>query len=297
MSSHSAQRTIEQPRALCSPVLVGREQELRLLLRLATNPPAVVFVEGEAGVGKTRLVTELKGHPVLADRVVLLGHCHGVQEPFPLGPLVDALRGVARLPVSDSLSGVVGCLRPLLPELDGQLPPQPEPFSDPRAERHRLFRALRELLGAVGPALCVLEDLHWADDGTWEFLAFLLSQPPPSIALVLTYRVEELESRSGVLGLASRSLRQTLRRTISLAPLSREETLKMIQAIIGSPTVSDQLVGTIYEWTAGNAFAVEEVLRMLHEEISLCFAVPVGRLGSPTGWRCRCRFVARSSSV
>ncbi len=239
----------------------------------------MVFVEGEAGVGKTRLVTELKGHPVLADRVVLLGHCHGVQEPFPLGPLVDALRGVARLPVSDSLSGVVGCLRPLLPELDGQLPPQPEPFSDPRAERHRLFRALRELLGAVGPALCVLEDLHWADDGTWEFLAFLLSQPPPSIALVLTYRVEELESRSGVLGLASRSLRQTLRRTISLAPLSREETLKMIQAIIGSTTVSDQLVGTIHEWTAGNAFAVEEVLRMLHEEDQLVL--------SSAGWTSR----------
>jgi predicted ATPase len=85
--------TVTGPSArLRSPVLVGRERELQLLLGAAANPPAVAVVEGEAGVGKTRLVDELLARSELADRPRYVGHSEQLSEPFPLGPLIEALR-------------------------------------------------------------------------------------------------------------------------------------------------------------------------------------------------------------
>ncbi len=125
---------------------------------------------------------------------MLVGHCHRVREPFFLGPVVEALCGLERRELRRPLSPVVGALRPLLPELEEVLPPQPAAIGDPRAERHRIFRALRDLLAALGPAVCVLEDLHWADESTLELLTFLLTDPPEELSLVVTVRSEDLPS-------------------------------------------------------------------------------------------------------
>ncbi|MEU4548239.1 hypothetical protein [Nonomuraea dietziae] len=57
------------------------------------RPPAVVVVGGEAGIGKTRLVAEMAADPQLAGRLLLTGVCRRIREPFPLGPVVEALRG------------------------------------------------------------------------------------------------------------------------------------------------------------------------------------------------------------
>jgi predicted ATPase len=77
-------------------VLVGRQRELDALLAVALGPPAVVVVvEGEAGVGKTRLVQELLRRPEVADRCALVGNCQPLREPFPFGPVLEALRGAA----------------------------------------------------------------------------------------------------------------------------------------------------------------------------------------------------------
>ena len=102
-----------------------------------------MIVEGEPGVGETRLVHELLAHPSLADRQVMVGHCHPLSEPFPFGVVSEALRSLAGRP------------KPALPGrrraaaaaagLDDVLPPPPAPIGDPHAERHRLPRAAPEL--------------------------------------------------------------------------------------------------------------------------------------------------------
>jgi hypothetical protein len=71
---------------------VGRGQELDLLLAALQHPPAVVLVEGEAGIGKSRLVHEAASVLTAANGRVLTGLCHPLREPFPFGPVVDALR-------------------------------------------------------------------------------------------------------------------------------------------------------------------------------------------------------------
>jgi hypothetical protein len=63
-------------------VLVGQQHELELLIDAALAPPAVVVVEGEAGVGKTRLVEALLHRPEVATRCALVGHCQPLREPF-----------------------------------------------------------------------------------------------------------------------------------------------------------------------------------------------------------------------
>lgn len=104
-------------RPVVSPALVGRDAELAALVAAVTAPPSVVVVEGEAGIGKTRLLAELRDQPQLAELRFLTGWCRPVREPFPLGPVIEAVRVQGPQLVVEALSPVVGALRPLLPEL------------------------------------------------------------------------------------------------------------------------------------------------------------------------------------
>jgi hypothetical protein len=80
---------------LSSPVLVGRTDELASVLRAVSNPPALIVVEGEAGVGKTRLVEELLDAPELEASGRYVGDCQSLVEPFPLGPALKRLPSVS----------------------------------------------------------------------------------------------------------------------------------------------------------------------------------------------------------
>lgn len=201
-----------------SPVFVGRRDELARLLDVASRAPALVLVEGEPGVGKTRLIQEVAHEREAAGGLVLTGRCNELREPFPLGPVVDALRGTH--PVGP-LPTVTGAIRPLVPELSEYLPDALAPLGDPGAERHRLFRGLLELLAAFGPALLLIEDLHWADQATLEFLRILVLQPPPALGVVGTYRREDVPEGSPLLRLDAQLPAQTITARIALPPLAR----------------------------------------------------------------------------
>ena len=90
--------------------MVARGEELAAVVAALSRSPAVIVVEGEAGVGKSRLVSELLLHPE-ATRRQLVGRCHQIRESFPLGPVVEAMRGVD-LPTA-RWSPV--CVRPVAP--------------------------------------------------------------------------------------------------------------------------------------------------------------------------------------
>ncbi|OPG11548.1 hypothetical protein B1L11_19905 [Microbispora sp. GKU 823] len=112
------------------PPLVGRATELRTLIDAVTRPPAVVLVEGEAGIGKTRLVRAALDRLPTGDRAVLLGYCHQIREPFPYGPVFEALRDIrGRLPAAHRLNPVTGALRGHLPELAGALRRRRSPWT------------------------------------------------------------------------------------------------------------------------------------------------------------------------
>ncbi|MFE9053869.1 ATP-binding protein [Streptomyces mutabilis] len=249
-----------------APVLIGRADELRALLGAMAHPPSVALVEGEAGIGKTRLVREALRHPAVASRRVLVGVCHPLREPFPYGPVFDLLRSVEDA-VPAGLNPVCGALRPYLPELAAHLPAAPEPLADPLARQHCLFRAVRALLSALGPVVVVVEDLHWADDGTRDLLQFLVDAPPQGTSLVLSYRREDLPGNGLPLGRAYRHPLGADVVLIPLAPLDTAGVRGLATAITGGET-SARFAVELHRRTAGIPFVVEEVVRSLHKDAS-----------------------------
>ncbi|WP_433328281.1 ATP-binding protein [Spirillospora sp. CA-294931] len=245
-----------------SPVLVGRGAELETLTIAAAGAPSVVFVEGEAGVGKSRLVAELVTGTREKPVWVTVGYCQPLSEPFPYGVIFECLRSWSG-PLGE-LSPVTGALRRYLPELAERLPEPPEPLGDPVAERHRLFRAVRELLDAVGPALVVIEDVHWADDGTRQMLRFIMSNPPRALSLVVTFRREDLPGDSP-LGRAFRPTPGTTSAHLVLGPLDAEGVRGLVEAILGGRSVSPEFAEIMRQRTAGLPFVVEETTRALQD--------------------------------
>jgi DNA-binding CsgD family transcriptional regulator len=253
---------------------MGREREVAALGQALSQPPAVVLVEAEPGAGKSRLIQEFLASPGGRRHRLLVAVCPPFREALTLGPIVDAVRqardGVDGLP----LTALAGALRPLLPEWAEQLPPLPAPLEDAKAARHRLFRALAELIRAMGVTGVIVEDVHWADPVTMEFLLFLASHrasrqqtEPPS--LVVTYRPADVPTGSLLLRLSSRLPVGTTQLRIGLAPLDVLQTAGMVSSMLGDEPVSMEFARFLHERTGGVPLAVEESVRLLRDRADL----------------------------
>ncbi|OLF07821.1 hypothetical protein BLA60_26250 [Actinophytocola xinjiangensis] len=244
------------------PRFVGRDVPLARLTDTLDHPPAVVLVEGEAGIGKTRLVTEwLDAHP---GRRTLLTACPPFRQPHTLGPIVDAVRRATGSVRSLRLSDLAGVLRPLFPEWAEHLPPAPEPLEDLTAARHRLFRAWLELLGALNVDTLIVEDAHWADEATLEFLLFLTARHPPAgPSLVVTYRPEDVPAGSLLPRLSSRQGSGPARAALTLEPLDVAGTAGLVSSMFGDGHISEAFAEFLHQHTEGVPLAVEESVRLL----------------------------------
>ncbi|MFE0880117.1 ATP-binding protein [Streptomyces smyrnaeus] len=241
---------------------VGRKDELGALCQALAATPSVAFVAGEAGIGKTRLIHEALQQISGTKRRVLAGSCLPLREPFPYGPVVDLFRDL-REELPPGLNPICGALRVHLPELAAGLPPAPEPVVDQRAAQHRLFRAVRALLEALGDTVVVVEDVHWADDGTRDLLRFLADAPPPRLSVVLSHRSEDLPDGGLPLGRAYRCPQGTTEIRIPLRPLDQAAVSDMTAAMTGGAPVSAELAAELHRRTAGIPFVLEETVRTL----------------------------------
>ena len=240
-----------------APELVGRHAESErlaaLLARAAEGEGAVALLSGEAGVGKTRLMAALAQQA--GDTLVL---CTTTTQgrTAPYGPLVAILRGYLRASPGglDDCGPLRGHLARILPELG-------EPAAD--TDRATLFEAIRCALERLGPALIVLDDLQWSDEATLEVLAALatpLAELP--LLVVAAYRSDGLPRGHGV-----RRLRNDLRRAgrleeIALAPLSRDETARLLEQRLGEAP-APALAQAVHDRTEGIPFFAEELAAAL----------------------------------
>jgi DNA-binding CsgD family transcriptional regulator/tetratricopeptide (TPR) repeat protein len=247
-----------------APQLVGRDRELSALGVALHRPPAIVLLEGEAGLGKSRLLRQWLATAPRRPGKVLFSVCPPLREPLTLGPVVDAFRGIG-VPVADlGLTELAGALRPLFPEWSADLPPTPEPLADARSARHRLFRALDELIQALGVDLLVVDDAHWADDVTLQFLLFVAArQQTLGPSLVISYRPDEVGTDSLLLRLTSRPGAGVTKARIVLAPLRREDTASMVSSMLGGHPIPAELTTFLHELTDGVPLALEESVRLM----------------------------------
>ncbi|WP_432042549.1 ATP-binding protein [Streptomyces cadmiisoli] len=255
--------------ALGVPRFVGRDRELAVLGEALEDPPVVVLIDGEAGIGKTRLLREFLAPQAERGRRVLAGACPELRVPYTLGAVVDAVRdgvaGVSGL----RLSGLGGALRPLFPEWAADLPPAPEPLEDATAARHRLFRAFVEVFSRLDVAVLALEDVHWADEATLEFLLFLVSRRPQPVSVVVTFRRDEVPADSLLLRLSSRLPADAHLARLTLKPLAIGETAAFVSSMLADEHVSAEFATFLHTRTEGVPLAVEESVRLMHDRADL----------------------------
>nr|WP_237523848.1 AAA family ATPase [Streptomyces sp. SID5466] len=227
--------------------------------------PAVVVITGEAGAGKSRFVHELLRRTAPSGAVTLIARCQDADKPSPFAPLIEALNRFRPGPLPPDLPPVTGALHALLPDLADRLPPAPPPLRDPRAEHHRVLRALYAYTAALGKAVLVVEDLQWADASTCAFLRTVVADPPPRLGLVLTARSHtaphtDAEASDGL----PFPLRTPTHVTVverHLAPLSAAETGELAAGLLGVQTVPEEFADRLHRWTGGLPYVVEEVMR------------------------------------
>lgn len=259
------------------PPLVGRSRELEQVAS-AIGPAArwgpshMVLLEGEAGIGKTRLLAEiidLAERGALADvhfPTVLLGRAYESMSSVPYAVFVDLLASAVSAP-----NGLVAPLPDiwlrelgrLLPDIyvhrPDLYPPWPMESAD---DRLRLFQAVARLLGSLPqPVLLAVDDLQWSDPLTVSLLHFLLRQPPTQLRLAVIAAVREGDDTDALrhaLHLVEREGRLT---RVPLTNLTEEATLALVQSL--SPAGGPLPARRIYAQTLGHPLYTVELVAML----------------------------------
>jgi DNA-binding CsgD family transcriptional regulator len=262
-------------KSFLTPVFVGRREEIRQLDATLTAVQAgagrCVLVSGEAGIGKSRLLAEIRDRAAGMGFTPLAGRCFEQDRSFPYAPLIDMLRPfLAQGAVADRLDA----LGPLAAELVKLLPELAAHFSlsqsaaplDPEVEQRRLFEALTSLFlhqAQAGPVLLIVEDLHWSDQASLEFLLYLVRRMAEHPMLLLLSS-RGADDQAGLVELLAGLDREPIAQEIRLDPLTRAEVAELLKAILGqAQALSAEFVQVIYSLTEGNPFFAEEICTSL----------------------------------
>ncbi|HZV77084.1 MAG TPA: AAA family ATPase [Candidatus Babeliales bacterium] len=251
---------------------VGR-QELMKRAAVAWDQAArgrgtVLFVSGEAGIGKSRLVAELALTVEREGGRVVIGTT-AAPESYAYQGFVEALRAAIPHLLASSLQPVWrAVLAGVVPDLADRIAVAPAPALPPDEEKTRLFEAVVQALRAIAqtrPLLLILEDLHWSGAATAELLRFVGNRLTSTrIALVVTYRSEEV-LRSHPLRAARRELEAHDRAAaIEMSPLD-ENAVEEICAQIAAFTEPAERT-RLYERSLGNPLFLAELIRSRQEQ-------------------------------
>jgi tetratricopeptide (TPR) repeat protein len=260
--------------------LVGRTAELEQLRshweRTCRGERQVVAITGEAGIGKTSLVDTFMAQLASPTDVRIgRGQCieqFGAGEPYM--PLLEALGRLARGPQGASL---MDALRQQAPSWLAHLPALVTPeeaaalqLRDGNATRERMLRELAEAvesLSAVSPLILILEDLHWSDASTVEWLAYVARRRDPARLFILgTYRsVEAIVSNHPVRAMTQELQQQRQGGQLALGYLTEANVAAYLAQRLGDAPLPASLPRLLHQRTSGNplflATLVDDIVR------------------------------------
>jgi DNA-binding SARP family transcriptional activator len=286
------------PGELVTP-LVGRQASFSHLVesfqQARQGQPQAVLVVGEAGIGKTRLAREWVAWAAAQGADVLAGHAFEIGGRLPYQPLVEALR--PRLEAENAPEDLLedlwlAELSRLLPELRVRYPDLPTPTEDELTAKGRLFEAVARLFDALsqsGPLVLLLDDLQWVDEASLDLVRYLghyWKEHSSRVLLLGTLRSEGLELNPQLSTQLVDLGRDLPISQVRLQPLSREETLQLVQAIVGAASAAElgtklsALSEVLFAQTEGQPLYLLETLRLLRDRQWL-----VPRVDADGAWR------------
>jgi tetratricopeptide (TPR) repeat protein/tRNA A-37 threonylcarbamoyl transferase component Bud32 len=262
--------------------LIDRVEEMGLLReavdRAVRGEGGLVFLYGEAGIGKTRLTRELGAYARLRGMQVLYGRCPALFRMDGVPPYIlwnEVIKDYLQVCTPEQLYKVIGYypgeVCKLVPEVKQKLGtiPQSLPIS-PEHERDRLFEAVSQFITNISkeaPLLVVLDDLQWTDQSSLLLLHYLARGVYREQLLLLgAYRDTDIDERHTLFPVLTELNRERLLQSAQLKRMSFDEVSEMIKRMLEQDDVPRDFCELVYEKTRGNPFFVEEVIKSLKEE-------------------------------
>jgi tetratricopeptide (TPR) repeat protein/DNA-binding XRE family transcriptional regulator len=257
---------------------VGRTSEYRLLIemamRLSQGSGHTVLIEGEPGIGKSRLMREIARHAGTHELPIIATNCYEIERAIPYQPVINlvtrALDGITPDALRKLAPVALAELASLVPEIAERVPNLPRLSNDfPEARQARLPHAVGQLLAAWrGNRGCILmvDDIQWADDASAQVLHYLARQAADGPMLVIyAYRDEEVDSDERFARFIDSLRREAGGRRLSLARLGPEETSSLVTAFTDSSPGASGLAERLHRETEGNPFFLISILQSLSE--------------------------------
>lgn len=286
--------------------LIGRNADLaRVQAALSSTPErpgGAVVLAGDAGVGKSRLVTALREQAERQGWTVLTGHCLDFGDNavafLPFSELLGRLASTDATATERLVARHPG-IRRLLPghRLLAD-PDEAEPAAAGRSEVFDAVHAVLEELATEQPVLVVVEDVHWADQSTREMISFLLGRGfTGPVRLIVSYRSDDLHRRHPLRPALAEWGRMRGVQRVLLGPLPESDVRALVRALHSSP-LPESRIQAIVNRAEGNAFFTEELVaaanspgQVLPEDLADLLLVRLDRLTADA------RTVVRAAAV
>jgi DNA-binding SARP family transcriptional activator len=270
------------PAMLLDGPLLGRTAEVSTLIKLyhvaQRGQTQVALLEGEMGIGKTRLATEFLAWAEMEGADVLQGQAFETGGQLPYRPVIEALRPrIERENAPDDLLSDTWLaeLARLLPELCDRYPDLPAPTGDKSVARNRLFEAVARLgqaLAARAPLVLFIDDVQWADATSLDvvhYLARRFAESETPALLLLTLRMGERDLLPGLAEWRPAMERAVPLTHLPLGPLTAEDILRLLQVVSGKGERRAAGLERFGQWlcaeTEGQPFYLMETLKFLLE--------------------------------
>ena len=238
----------------------GRRREMSELHAALAGGSRLLLVAGDAGIGKTRFVTE-----GLQGTRSVWGACLPLAEKLPFLPVTEALDALSRVEDGALLAGALAAI-PAYAQAEAVrlLPRLQPPDAGPRGgQRERMFSGVTELLAAAarpGRLALVIEDVHWADGATLDFLTFLArTGRADAITVVVTVRSDETPAEPAVSRWLAYARGSGHAREIRLGPLTRDEMAEQVNGLTGGQ-LPPAAWAELYARGEGNPFFTEQLV-------------------------------------